>query len=335
MMVGATPRKLHSWACTTLSARPTATPASMALPPRRKMSSPAMAAAGWLATTTPLVPWISGRKLVSVVPGTGTMTSFISLRCEISFPPGIMPQQPRDVKRRLSPGRVSAFEHCMSLSSKILRVQECLEPAHPCGEPAWHSSPERISAPMCASLRPEKRPCLSLLSRHRCSYHLRRYLWFLLDIGEEIALHLSVVQLTCNANGDPDILLVARFHAQPGGAYHGSHDGILPQEALPCQRPNWQGQYRYPCAQGQPVHLPRVSHHLQRYHRHDVLSAAHLGRDRGQRRDRACPWMSRARDCGGFWVRRAHESGLVGPLGPSGPSRARVPGRTPTGLRTR
>jgi hypothetical protein len=41
--------------------------------------------------------------------------------------------------------------------------------------------------------------------------------------------HLTVVQLTCTENGDPDILLLARFHAQPGGAYHGSHNGILPQ----------------------------------------------------------------------------------------------------------
>ena len=51
----------------------------------------------------------------------------------------------------------------------------------------------------------------------------------LLDALDVIALHLTVVQLTCNENGDPDILLLARFHAQPGGAYHGSHDGILPQ----------------------------------------------------------------------------------------------------------
>src|SRR5262249_6824375 len=79
MMVGATPRKLHSCACTTFRARPTATPASIALPPRRRMSSPAMAAAGWLETTTPLVPWMRGRKLVRVVPGTGTMTSFATL----------------------------------------------------------------------------------------------------------------------------------------------------------------------------------------------------------------------------------------------------------------
>ena len=44
-----------------------------------------------------------------------------------------------------------------------------------------------------------------------------------------VALHLTVVHLTCNENGDPDILLLARFHAQPGGVDHGSHDGILPQ----------------------------------------------------------------------------------------------------------
>src|SRR5262249_37144896 len=44
-----------------------------------------------------------------------------------------------------------------------------------------------------------------------------------------VALPLTVVKRTCNENGDPDILLLARFHAQPGGAWHGSHDGILPQ----------------------------------------------------------------------------------------------------------
>jgi hypothetical protein len=50
-----------------------------------------------------------------------------------------------------------------------------------------------------------------------------------LTLRQVVALHLTVEKLTCNENGDPDILLLARFHAQPGGAYHGSHDGILPQ----------------------------------------------------------------------------------------------------------
>src|SRR5262245_16665580 len=76
MIVGATPRKLHSWACTTFSARPTATPASMAFPPCRRMSRPIIAALGWLATTTPLVPWINGRKLVNVVPAMAMLISF-------------------------------------------------------------------------------------------------------------------------------------------------------------------------------------------------------------------------------------------------------------------
>ncbi len=34
-------------------------------------------------------------------------------------------------------------------------------------------------------------------------------------LGATVALHLTVVNLTCNENGDPDILLLARFHAQP------------------------------------------------------------------------------------------------------------------------
>ena len=71
MTVGATPRKLQSSTCTTFSAKPTATPASIAFPPFLSTSSPAMAALGWLATTIPLTPCINGRKLVSMVPFTG------------------------------------------------------------------------------------------------------------------------------------------------------------------------------------------------------------------------------------------------------------------------
>ena len=33
----------------------------------------------------------------------------------------------------------------------------------------------------------------------------------------EVALHLTVVKLTCNKNGGPDILLLACFHTKPGG----------------------------------------------------------------------------------------------------------------------
>ena len=70
-MVGATPKNPQSSAWTMFKARPTATPASMALPPRLNTSRPAMEALGWLETTTPLTPWIWGRKLLRVVPGTG------------------------------------------------------------------------------------------------------------------------------------------------------------------------------------------------------------------------------------------------------------------------
>src|SRR5262249_27599815 len=45
---------------------------------------------------------------------------------------------------------------------------------------------------------------------------------------------------------------------------HGPHDCILPQWALPYQRPNWYGQYRYPCAEGAALPLLRVSQNLQR-----------------------------------------------------------------------
>src|SRR6516225_11720867 len=149
-----------------------------------------------------------------------------------------------------------------------------------------------------------------------------------------VALHLTVVHLTCNENGDPDILLLARFHVQPGGGDHGSHDGILPQSALPCQRPNRPGQYRYPFAEGTVVHLPRVPEDVQCHHRHRVLPPAHRGRDGEPRRDVARPWVSRASDCGGVWIRRTHYSGLVDSLGAAWPSRARVSGRATTGPRT-
>src|SRR6516225_2536455 len=116
-----------------------------------------------------------------------------------------------------------------------------------------------------------------------------------------VALHLTVVHLTCNENGDPDILLLARFHAQSGGVDHGSHNGILPQSALPCQRPNRPAQYRYPFAEGTAVHLPRVPEDVQRHQRHRVVPPAHRGRDGEPRGDVACPWVPRASDCGGVW----------------------------------
>src|SRR5215510_15387410 len=83
---------------------------------------------------------------------------------------------------------------------------------------------------------------------------------------------------------------------------HGPHNGILPQYALPCERPNRPGQYWYPFAEGAALHLPRVSQNLQRPQRDRLLSAAHLGRDRGARGDLARSWVSPASDRGGFWV---------------------------------
>src|SRR5437762_13965526 len=37
------------------------------------------------------------------------------------------------------------------------------------------------------------------------------------DTPTRVALHLTVVQLTCNENGGPNILLLACFHTTPGG----------------------------------------------------------------------------------------------------------------------
>src|SRR5262249_12520102 len=111
---------------------------------------------------------------------------------------------------------------------------------------------------------------------------------------------------------------------------HGPHNGILPQSALPCERPNRPGQYWYPCAEGAALPLPRVSHNLQRPHRDRLLPAAHLGRDRGARGDLARPWVPRASHRSSVWVRRAYRRSVVGPRGPSGPSRTRVSGRATT-----
>src|SRR5215471_3056609 len=68
---------------------------------------------------------------------------------------------------------------------------------------------------------------------------------------------------------------------------HGPHNGMLPPSALPCQRPNRPGPYWDPCAAGAALHLPRVSHNLQRPPRDRLLSAPPLGGDSGARRDLA------------------------------------------------
>src|SRR5215475_11198671 len=113
---------------------------------------------------------------------------------------------------------------------------------------------------------------------------------------------------------------------QPQEDGHGPHNRILPQSGVPCQRPNRPGPYWYSFADGTALHLPRVRQTLHRHHRYGLLSAAHLGRNRHPHRDLAGPWLPRASPCGGVWLRRAHCRGLVGPLGPSGPSRTRVSG---------
>src|SRR5690242_9867852 len=50
---------------TTLVQMPAATPASIALPPRRSISTPASAAAGWPAATTKRRPCTTGRRVVA------------------------------------------------------------------------------------------------------------------------------------------------------------------------------------------------------------------------------------------------------------------------------
>src|SRR5262245_2197681 len=83
---------------------------------------------------------------------------------------------------------------------------------------------------------------------------------------------------------------------------HGPHNDILPPSALPRQRSNRPGQYRYPFAEGAALHLPRVPPNVQRPQRHRLLSAAHLGRDRGAGGDLARSWVSSTSDWGGVWL---------------------------------
>src|SRR5262245_35606477 len=61
MMIGATPAKFTYSGCTTPSAMPAATPASMALPPASRILKPASAARYWHAVTMWRVPMMVGR----------------------------------------------------------------------------------------------------------------------------------------------------------------------------------------------------------------------------------------------------------------------------------
>ena len=61
MMIGATPAKFTYSGCTTLSAMPAATPASIALPPASSIRKPASAARYWQAETMWRVPMMVGR----------------------------------------------------------------------------------------------------------------------------------------------------------------------------------------------------------------------------------------------------------------------------------
>src|SRR2546428_5960147 len=57
---------------------------------------------------------------------------------------------------------------------------------------------------------------------------------------KSVALHLTVVKLTCNENGGPTYSSwQASTHSQED--YHGPHNHILPQSALPCQSQTGQG----------------------------------------------------------------------------------------------
>src|SRR5205807_367319 len=61
MMIGATPAKFTYSGCTTLSAMPVATPASIALPPASRILKPASAARYWVAAIMWRVPMMVGR----------------------------------------------------------------------------------------------------------------------------------------------------------------------------------------------------------------------------------------------------------------------------------
>src|SRR5215510_12313172 len=53
-----------------------------------------------------------------------------------------------------------------------------------------------------------------------------------------VAPHQTVVRCSCKANGGPDILLVAMFSTHSQEERHGPHECMLPESALPCQRPH-------------------------------------------------------------------------------------------------
>src|SRR5918996_519926 len=61
MMIGATPATLTNSGCTTPSAMPPATPASIALPPASRILNPASAARYWVAEIMWRVPMMVGR----------------------------------------------------------------------------------------------------------------------------------------------------------------------------------------------------------------------------------------------------------------------------------
>src|SRR5262245_23468651 len=91
-----------------------------------------------------------------------------------------------------------------------------------------------------------------------------------------VALHATVVQGTCNKNGGQrDSFLVCGPATPREENHHGPCDESLPQDALPCQRPNWSGLYWSPFAEREAVHLSWVSQNIQRYYSTSFIGCAH------------------------------------------------------------
>src|SRR5262245_5223925 len=98
MMIGETPEKFTYAGCTTPSAIPPATPASMALPPASRIRKPASAARYWQAATMWRVPMMVGRWAFMLSSGEARgMESRTTLRqdCHHWQSPGAVLQSPR------------------------------------------------------------------------------------------------------------------------------------------------------------------------------------------------------------------------------------------------
>jgi len=92
---------------------------------------------------------------------------------------------------------------------------------------------------------------------------------------------------------------------------HGPHSDILPQSALPRQRPKRPGEYSYPRAAGPAVSVHSLPQDLRSHQGHRLLSSADLCGDDQLRGDVDGPRLSAAGHCHRVRLRRA-DCGALG-----------------------